>query len=783
MTLIISIIAVVLLVALGSKIFLKGSARAKPSGSDAMSSDPGKGKNKETAPAVKKDMKVFSGVEAKGANLFRLPPEPRLFTGRKETLKQIIAQTTTRPIIIGISGFSGVGKTCLIIPLSKMFAPQFPGECLFVDMQGDHPNPPSAEDIMRRIILKFHPTQPLPADEKKLATLYRVALKKHKRILNLDNASDNKQVKPLIPPVFWLLIVTSTKPVVIPKIVSLRLDPMEILEAHTLLTRWAPDISPALKEISLICQGIPLALEIIGKLFSINATMAPDYFAKKLTEVRKGFGGEEDARGNLIDGLRAALSLSYKMLPDKTALVLRKLYVFPESFTADAVIFICEDPKGLSLTGLEKFGLVQHNANTNRFSLHHQVRKFIKPLLKAGERGVTEKRLATEYMNVLETAHFHLEKGGKDAIKGLRLFDLELANIQAGMEWSRKHCAKDKDAAGLCNAYTENGAAIIGQRLSPSECVQWFEAALSAASQLEDKEAERKHLLNLGQQYVLLNRLQEATDTLQRAFSSCKKEGDTEGQKIALQQLGKISMVNNDYPLATKYMEENLELARSSGDEEEEFKLLAQLTKLCMQNQEYNKAVHIGEQAMELAAQNADAALEIALLRDLGKGYLQTGEAEKALKKFEEGLELSQKTTNSPLQGELFLQVGEAIFKTGDIPAALKSLKKGLEAVRKSKDLFAKESLLTRLAEIHLQSQGEEQATNYFEEALRLSQKTKDRRMEARVSWRWSQALWESGNLDEAIGRGQKALKIYEDLKSPEANEIRGQIEKWSVKD
>ena len=227
----------------------------------------------------------------------------------------------------------------------------------------------------------------------------------------LDNVSGIQQVNPLIPPSSWLLIVTSTKPVLISRMVTIALEPMEILEAHTLLTRWAPEISPSIKEISLICQCIPLALEIIGKLFAINSTMAPDYFAKKFKEAWESIGGKEE-KSNLIDGVRAALTLSYRMLPEKTAQVLRKLYVFPESFTANAVSFICEDPKSLSLTGLEKFGLVQHNVNTNRFSLHPQVRKFIKPLLKPVDRGMTEKRLATEFMNVLETAYHHVEKGG-----------------------------------------------------------------------------------------------------------------------------------------------------------------------------------------------------------------------------------------------------------------------------------------------------------------------------------------------------------------------------------
>ena len=779
-TIIIVIIAVAVLVVLGSKMFSSGSSGSSRQGEMAPGpGEPSPKKEKKAKSPVEKTLKISPDMDVSGAALFRPPPETTLFTGRKEILKDIASKATTRPIMVGLSGFSGVGKTSLTIPLSAMFASQYPGVCLFIDMQGNHPDPPSGEDIMRRIILKFHPTQPLPTDEKKLTKLYRVALKKHKGILILDNVSGIQQVNPLIPPSSWLLIVTSTKPIIMPKMIAIALQPMEILEAHTLLTRWAPEISPAIKEISLICQGIPLALEITGKLFAINSTMAPDYFAKKFKEAQESIGGGGET-SNLIDGVRATLTLSYNMLPEKTAQVFRKLYVFPESFTASAASFICEDPKGLSLTGLEKFGLIQHNVNTNRFSLHPQIRKFIKPLLKSADRAMAEKRLATEFMNVLETAYHHIKKGGKDAVKGFRLFDLELENIKAGMEWGRKHCAQDKDAARVCSAYVENGATMIGQRLSPAECIQWFEAALSAAKLLEDKEAEGQHLLNLGQQYVLLNRSQEAMDTLQRALAFCKKEGDIEGQRTALQQLVLICLKNNNYSFATEHMEEDLELVRASGDEEEEFKLLVQLTKFCTQNKEYNKAVHTGEKAIELATINDDKPLEITLLLSLGKGYAEIGEAKKALEKLEMGLELSERTKGSPLQLELITQVGNAALKAGDIPGALKHLVKGLETVRKANNPSTEGSLLIQLGEVHMHNQDEDQATKYLEEAQGLSQKIKDRLMEGRTLWVWSQALGKAGNLAGAVSRGQEALKIYEELKKIEAKDIRTQIENWS---
>ena len=44
-----------------------------------------------------------------------------------------------------------------------------------------------------------------------------------------------------------------------------------------------------------------------------------------------------------------------------------------------------------------------------------------------------------------------------------------------------------------------NGAELIVKRLPPAETIRWFEAALSASQQLDNKGAERMHLLNLGQ--------------------------------------------------------------------------------------------------------------------------------------------------------------------------------------------------------------------------------------------------------------------------------------------
>ena len=57
------------------------------------------------------------------------------------------------------------------------------------------------------------------------------------------------------------------------------------------------------------------------------------------------------------------------------------------------------------------------------------------------------------------------------------------------------------------------------KRLQPAETIPWFESALSANQQLDDKEAERMHLLNLGPQYNRLNQPPRALDFMEHTSS------------------------------------------------------------------------------------------------------------------------------------------------------------------------------------------------------------------------------------------------------------------------
>jgi tetratricopeptide (TPR) repeat protein len=88
---------------------------------------------------------------------------------------------------------------------------------------------------------------------------------------------------------------------------------------------------------------------------------------------------------------------------------------------------------------------------------------------------------------------------------------------------------------------------------------------LSAAQQLDDKEAERMHLLSLGPKYNRLNQPQRALEFMERALFFCKKIGDTQGEKTALRHLGVDCLASKNYKRAIEFLEQDLKFSQAAG--------------------------------------------------------------------------------------------------------------------------------------------------------------------------------------------------------------------------
>ena len=119
--------------------------------------------------------------------------------------------------------------------------------------------------------------------------------------------------------------------------------------------------------------------------------------------------------------------------------------------------------------------------------LEHASRLFARGRLGAEETATAERRHAAHYLEVLRWANRPYMEGGAALLRGLRLFDAEWPNIQAGQAWGAAHLRHEELAAALCDGYPEAGTYCIELRLHPRELIQWREAALNAARQRGDR--------------------------------------------------------------------------------------------------------------------------------------------------------------------------------------------------------------------------------------------------------------------------------------------------------
>src|SRR5262249_17802316 len=137
---------------------------------------------------------------------------------------------------------------------------------------------------------------------------------------------------------------------------------------------------------------------------------------------------------------------------------------------------------------------------------------------------------SSHYLNVLREADKNYYLGGANLNVGLDLFDLEFPNIEAAQRWASDNIESNTEAATNCLNYPYWGAHIIHLRLHPRKRVQWLNAALRAANQLKDSEAESRCWGDLGLAHFDLGEIRRAVELFNKSLDIERRMGNTRGQ-------------------------------------------------------------------------------------------------------------------------------------------------------------------------------------------------------------------------------------------------------------
>jgi predicted ATPase len=377
--------------------------------------------------------------------LFQLPPPPADFTGRTTELRELRAAIEKGGIhISGLQGQGGVGKTALALKLAAELAPNFPDAQIYLDLKGVSEKPLTVAEAMSHVLHTFHPEAKLPEKEEDVRALYLSVLHNKRALLLMDNAKDAAQVKPLIPPPGCTMLVTSRNHFYLPGLRPKDLNTLAPLDATSFLLRIAPRIKNEAEAIAKLCGYLPQALRLAATALAERIDLSPASYREKLADEKHRL----QILGGAEEGVEASISLRYNLLNAETQRLWRVLGVFPDTFDVPAVAAVWEleaDPAQNSLSYLLKISMLEWNEASGRYRLHDLMRDFSRQRLTPAESDATSKRHATHYGTVLSAADNLYLNGGDSVMRGLALFDLERANIEAGQAWATAGAAKDQE--------------------------------------------------------------------------------------------------------------------------------------------------------------------------------------------------------------------------------------------------------------------------------------------------------------------------------------------------
>jgi transcriptional regulator with XRE-family HTH domain len=331
------------------------------------------------------------------AGLCELPRLVDDFTGRAEELiwmsELVYAQSALGAGLVGlITGSGGMGKTTLAIRAGHLLRPSFPGGVFFTDLLGMSPQPASAADALRLLLRALGlADEQIPVDVAQRASVYRSLLRDRRALVVLDNAGSEDQVRPLLPGEGASRALITSKRLLagLEGVRRLGLGPLSRPEAAELLTGIlgrpaARDEEPALSRLAGLCEGMPLALRIIGNRLVSRPGWDPAELAARLADEEHRL--DQFTAGDLK--IATAFAMSYEQLADAARRVFRRLAVVPgRDFDADLAALVGEVPAEVAWDALDELvdlGLLL-DGTAGRYRFHDLVRLFARTRLEEEE--------------------------------------------------------------------------------------------------------------------------------------------------------------------------------------------------------------------------------------------------------------------------------------------------------------------------------------------------------------------------------------------------------------
>ncbi|MFC5215175.1 tetratricopeptide repeat protein [Streptomyces coerulescens] len=671
-------------------------------------------------------------------------PEPiGPFAGRRQEMARIgqwvqaaRASTETRPTVVVLHGPPGSGRTALAIRAAHELKDQFRGACV-VDLRGDTAEEPplSTRDALLHLLnrlgapreqLLFRERSSADQQVKRLSDLYHQHLTGLPVTVVLDDASDARQVRTLVPERSdSLVLVTAREPLDLPSDLAAWVHhlPVEALDAagsEELLAAAAQDSSgpydaESADRIRQLCGGLPLALRVAGSSLGPRSprTLATDLGA---------YGP--------VEPIERVLWLRYTDQSDAARRLLRRLALAGRASlgAAAAASLLATDEAEATrhLEALSRSGLIDH-VRGNRYRLHDLVRAFAQARLldeeEPAERTAAQERLIVNYADLADSV--------------LRLVD---GNMSTRSDRFGPHGFTSLDDA---LRWLDDESSFITAALRHAEDANQA-AVLNLLGALCDYCLLRGDLYRLGE----ISELAQAVDKGLLVRSVQWRTG------IAARQLGELDKAR---ATLTSVVDLYMEAQHDAGAA----RALCSLGITLHHQGNLTEAATKLREAMDLQSAPELATDRAWTMHALAAVERDRGRVAESLDLLTESLSLHR--AGESLHGEAWahFQLGQLGLRMGDVPRADEDLRAALELYGRTRDARGEAWALTQLSRARLVAGDPSPAVDGLRQAAARHRDNEDARGEAWSLYYLGQALEETGNLDLAVRELERSRTMF----------------------
>ena len=514
-----------------------------------------------------------------------LPAATTPLVGRRNEVAELVTLLADREVrLVTLTGPGGSGKTRLAVAAAQEVVQRYPDGVYFVplaavtgaesicssigeglDLPIGRRIPPAlyAELTGRRMLLVLDNLEQIEGAGAVVGTLLRgapdlVVLATSRRPLHLT--SEHQYAVPPLPlPVTGTLEAAEASAAV-----QLFLDRAQAVRASFALTR------DNFSDVAALCghlDGLPLAIELAAARTKVWSPRA------LLTRL----GHALDLRGSHADrptrqqALRDTIDWSYRLLPEPQRTLFRRLGAFVGT-DLDGLAAICadiavpdEDPVELvaDLVDASLVTVTEDDDGEPRFGMLETIRAFaLDALADAGELEDARRMHAAHFASVAARLHWRSvwAASHQHAIRGKRLFALELDNFRAALAW-----ATTVTPTGGRTSSGIGTRSAVGLALLAGAGRIWLEATLEATQGAET--AELGTCLYAYAEVLMAQRdLAAALVAAQRSVAILRAHADID-LPLAVLWVGNIEAQLGNTQVGRRAYEEAADLARQSGDE------------------------------------------------------------------------------------------------------------------------------------------------------------------------------------------------------------------------